>query len=131
MLRRQTKLPESSEAYVWLWQSSYFSDSAIELTSEHQFQFISLFTLNQYIYYYNWKSQLGLPEKKPENKSSVYNSITSLSAMQTPSGFKIRNFPQIRIDNVFIAVLGFTTLEYWAIWWNYWAGRAMKAVELE
>jgi hypothetical protein len=29
--------------------------------------------------------------------------------MQTPSGFKISNYPKIRIDNVFIALFVFAT----------------------
>lgn len=52
--------------------------------------------------------RLGLPDNM---KNGIYHSITSLSAMQTPSGVKISSSPQIRIDNVFTAVFEFIALE--------------------
>lgn len=48
--------------------------------------------------------------RKPENQCSTLN--YSVSAMQTPSGFKIFSCAEISIDNVFIAVFAFIALEY-------------------
>lgn len=48
--------------------------------------------------------------RKPENQCSTLN--YSVSAMQTPSGFKIFSCAEINIDNVFIAVFAFIALEY-------------------
>lgn len=73
-------------------------------------------------------SRVGLPEKL---KNGAHHSNTSLSAMQTPSGFKINKFSWIRIDNIFIAVSEFTTLKCWFTGRNYWAGKEMKATEME
>lgn len=59
MLRQQTKLPGSSQAYVRLWQSSHFSHSPTELNSGHQGSFINLFTLNRYISFITRSLSLG------------------------------------------------------------------------
>lgn len=93
MLRQQTKLPESSQAYGWLWQSSYSSHSPIELTSGHQGKFLSLHTEPVRLIITGSPS-LGLPEKL---KNTIHHSITGLRAMQTPSGFIISYSPQLEL----------------------------------
>ena len=112
MLRQQTQIPESSQPYVWLWQPSFFSDSPIELTSEHQVKFVSFHIESVYVIITGCP-RLGLPENL---KNSVQHSITSVSAMQTPSGFKIIHCAEMNIGNVFITVFAFIALEYWVKW---------------
>lgn len=93
MLRQQTKLPESSQAYGWLWQSSYSLHCPIELTSEHQGKFLSFHT-EPVCVMITGSPSLGLPEKL---KNTTHHSITGLKAMQTPSGFIFSNSPQLEL----------------------------------